>query len=96
MNTKIKEEVPIFFAVDDNYIPFLGVALKSLMDNASKEYKYKVKVLYTCVSEENVQKIKKYENDNFDIEFVDLNIQVEKIRDKLYTREYWTNTTYNR
>ncbi len=96
MNTKFKEEVPIFFAVDDNYIPFLGVALKSLMDNASKEYKYEVKVLYTCVSEANIQKIKKYENDKFDIEFVDLTSHVEKIRDKLYTRDYFSNTTYYR
>ena len=96
MNTKFKEEVPIFFAVDDNYIPFLGVALKSLMDNASKEYKYIVKVLYTCVTEANIQKIKKYENDNFDIEFVDLSSHVEKIRDKLYTRDYFSNTTYYR
>ena len=54
MNTRFKEEVPIFFAVDDNYIPFLGVALKSLMDNASKTCKYAVKVLYTCVEPENM------------------------------------------
>ncbi len=36
---KMKEmkDVPIFFAVDDGYIPFLGVSLKSLIDNSSKE-----------------------------------------------------------
>ena len=32
------EVIPIFFAVDDGYIPFLAVALESLIDNASKEY----------------------------------------------------------
>ena len=96
MNIRFKEEVPIFFAVDDNYVPFLGVALKSLIENSSKEYKYLVKVLYTSVTESNIKKIKKYENDNFDIEFVDLTTQVEKIRDKLYTRDYFSNTTYYR
>ena len=96
MNTRFKEEVPIFFAVDDNYIPFLGVALKSLMDNASKTCKYAVKVLYTCVEPENMKKIKAYENENFSIEFVNLTDHVEKIRDKLYTRDYFSNTTYYR
>lgn len=96
MNIKFKEEVPIFFAVDDNYIPFLGVALKSLIDNASKSYKYSVKILYTNVSDSNKDKINNYQNDNFSIEFVDLNKHVEMIRDKLYTRDYFSNTTYYR
>lgn len=96
MNKKYKEEIPVFFAVDDNYIPFLGVALKSLMENSSKEYKYEIKVLYTNVSDTNKAKIKKYEKENLDVEFVDLNSHVEKIRDKLYTRDYFSNTTYYR
>ena len=37
MNTNEKPIIPIFFATDDNYIPFLAVAIKSLLDNASKE-----------------------------------------------------------
>jgi lipopolysaccharide biosynthesis glycosyltransferase len=96
MNTKIKGEIPIFFAVDDNYIPFLGVALKSLIDNASKEYKYIIKVLFTSVEKENMDKIKKYESNNVEIEFVDLNSKVKQISHKLYTRDYFSNTTYYR
>ena len=96
MNTKFKEEIPIFFAVDDNYIPFLGVALKSLIENASNGYRYSIKVLYTNVSDVNKSRIINYQNENFSIEFVDLNKQVEKIRDKLYTRDYFSNTTYYR
>ena len=37
-------EIPIFFAIDDQYIPFLAVALKSLIENANKDYKYLIKV----------------------------------------------------
>lgn len=96
MNTKFKEEIPIFFAVDDNYIPFLGVALKSLIENASKDYKYTIKILYTAVSDSNIKKIMKNENECFNIEFVNLSSEVEKIRDKLYTRDYFSNTTYYR
>ena len=31
-----KPEVPVFFATDDNYAPFLAVTFKSILDNASK------------------------------------------------------------
>ena len=86
----------MFFAVDDGYIPFLGIALKSLIDNASDENKYQIKILYTNVSSENIRRIKKYEKENINIEFVDLNKQLEDIKEKLYTRNYFSNTTYYR
>lgn len=95
MNENLKE-IPIFFAIDDKYIPFFAVALKSLMENASKDYKYLIKVLHTDVEEQHMEQIKKYENQNFNIEFVNLNYYIEKVQDKLYTRDYYTNTTYFR
>ena len=32
--------IPIFFAVDDAYVPYLAVALESLIKNSSKNYYY--------------------------------------------------------
>ena len=83
MNKELKE-IPIFFAIDDGYTPFLAVALKSLIDNASKDYKYLIKVLHTNVQEEHMKQIKKYEEENINIEFVDLNYYIEKVQDKLF------------
>ncbi len=91
-----KNVVPIFMAVDDGYIPFLGVALKSVIENSSKENKYEIKILYTKVSEKNQNKIKAYETENVSIEFVDLSSKLHEIEDKLYTRNYFSNTTYFR
>ncbi len=91
-----KEVLPIFFAVDNGYIPFLAVSLQSLVDNSSKNHFYLIKILYTNISEENMEKIKKYERENVSIEFVDLNYYIEKIKDKLYTRDYYSKTTYFR
>mgnify|MGYP004498864211 FL=1 len=92
-----REEIPIFFAIDDGYTPFLAVALQSLIDNASKNYNYSIKVLHTNVKEENKEKIiNKYKSENVNIEYVDLNYYIEKVKDKLYTRDYYTNTTYFR
>lgn len=90
------EVIPIFFAIDDGYMPFLAVALESLIENSSKKYYYSIKVLYTKISEENKKKINKYKRENVNIEFVDLNYYIEKVKDKLYTRDYYTNTTYFR
>ena len=88
--------IPIFFAVDDGYVPFLAVALESLIRNSSKNYYYAIKILYTNIEERNKKKIAKYERDNVKIEFVDLNYYIEEVKDKLYTRDYYTNTTYFR
>lgn len=92
----MNKEIPVFFAVDNGYIPFLSVALRSLIDNTSKENIYAIKILYTSVTDENKEKIKKYEKENISIEFVDLNKQLEEIKEKLYTRNYFSNTTYYR
>ena len=88
--------IPIFFAVDDGYVPFLAVALQSIIENSSKEYFYSIKILYTNIEEENKKKILKYERENIKIEFVDLNYYIEDVKDKLYTRDYYTKTTYFR
>ena len=56
MNKELKE-IPIFFAVDDVYSPFLAVTLQSLTENASKNYYYSIKILYTNMQEENKKKL---------------------------------------
>lgn len=88
--------IPIFFAVDDGYVPFLAMALESLIENSSKSYYYSIKVLYTNINEENKKKILKYERENVKIEFVDLNYYIEEVKEKLHTRDYYTKTTYFR
>ncbi len=92
----LSETIPIFFAVDNEYTPFLAVAMQSLIDNSSDKYLYSIKILHTDMSIENQNKISKYQRENVKIEFVDLNYYIEKVKDKLYTRDYYTKTTYFR
>lgn len=96
MTKTIGKEIPIFFAVDDGYCPFLAVAIQSLIDNSSRENTYFIKILNTDISDENKRKIARYERENVDIEFVDLNYYIKKVKDKLYTRDYYSKTTYFR
>ena len=51
MNTK--KTIPIFFSSDDNYVPFLSVAINSMLENASKDYNYDIIVLNSGLTNEN-------------------------------------------
>ena len=71
-NSKFKQEIPICFATDDNYVPFLAVAITSLLDNASKDNFYRIFVLTTHLKQENMDSILKHKTDNSSIEFISL------------------------
>ena len=94
----MNKNIPIFFATDDGYIPFLAVALESIKQNASKGYKYLIKVLCNKhnVSKANIQKIYKFNDENFDIEFVDVSSKQAEINSKMHTRDYYSKATYYR
>lgn len=91
-----RKEIPIFFASDDNYVPYMAVALNSLIKNASKNFDYKIKILTTGISEENMAKLKKMERPYVDIDFVDVKKSLSELKVDLHTRDYYTNTTYFR
>ena len=55
------KEIPIFFSTDDNYIPYLDVAISSLIENASRAYNYRIIVMNTGLAKEGVDKIKQNE-----------------------------------
>ena len=92
----MNKEIPIIFTTDDNYIPYMAAAIESIKDHASKNRIYDIKILHTNVNDENQKKIRKYNKKNIKIEFVDLRDYINDISDKLYTRDYYTNTTYFR
>ena len=93
---QVSREFLFFFAADDGYCPFLAVAIQSLIEHISEENTYLIKILNTDISEKNKKIIGKYEKVNVDIEFVDLNYYIQRVRDKLYTRDYYSQTTYFR
>ena len=97
-NVMRKPTIPIFFACDDAYIPFLAVALASLEKNASRNYHYAIKILYVNnISEANRAKIiAKYQVADFAIEFVDITATVKQFNDKFHVRDYYSKATYYR
>lgn len=90
------KEIPIFFASDNNYAPYLCVAIKSLLDNSSKDYFYKIYVLTSNIHEDFQKRISKVLTTNSSIEYVNVDNEMEKLKDKLFLRDYYSFETYYR
>lgn len=90
------KEIPIFFSTDDNYIPYLDVAIASLIANASKEYNYRIIVLNTGLKEENIAKVKLNEQPGFVIDFIDISKQIENIKSRFKNVYHFSIVTYYR
>lgn len=91
-----QKEIPICFATDDNYVPFLSVAIASLLDNSSAENYYRIFVLITQLKAENINKIKKLEKPNSSIKFISLAKELDKIQGMFHLRDYYSKETYYR
>lgn len=94
-----KKEIPIFFTIDDGYAPYLSVAIKSMIQNASKENNYRIIVLYKELNEENKAKIAKIAEENFKIDFIYMKDELKAITDREENRlrcDYFTLTIYFR
>lgn len=94
-----KEVIPIFFTIDDKYVPYLSVAINSIEENASNKYNYEIIVIYQKLSKENIEKIKVLEKENFTIKFVYMQKGLESITDRKENRlrcDYFTLTIYFR
>ena len=88
--------IPIFFSTDENYLPYLDVAVSSLIANASAEYDYRIIVLNTGLSESNVQKVKQREREGFKIDFVDISDEMGKIQSRFKDVYHFSVVTYYR
>lgn len=96
LDVRGKQEIPVFFSSDDNYIPFLDIAIASLMDHASNEYTYRIVVLNTGLTQDNMDRILQNQKENFTIDFVDITEEVETIKARLKNVYHFSVVTYYR
>ena len=92
----MQKPIPIFFSTDDNYIPYLDVAIASLIANASREYSYRIIVLNTGLKEENMALVLKNQQTGFAIEFVDISDRVEDMKRHFKNVYHFSVVTYYR
>jgi len=88
--------IPIVFSSNNNYMPYLGVAIRSLLSKISAEKYYKIYVLHIHLTDENQEKlvlsVRNYKN--VELECVNVSKQIENL--KLYSRNYFSEEMYYR
>ncbi len=93
---KRKRMIPVFMAVDDKYIPFMAVTMKSIIENASAKYLYKIHILHTDITLEHQERLKQMETRNCKMVFNDVTEELQRIEKKICLRDYYSATTYYR
>lgn len=91
-----KKVIPIFFACDNNYVKYMMVAMKSIIENASKDYSYHMHVLHTDISAHMQEQAKQLEQEHVKIYFEDVTEDLETLKEELPLRDYYSLTTYYR
>ncbi len=90
--------IPVFFACDDNFVKYTLVTIRSLLENSNKDYHYNIYILNTNIQKEmeehSFELVNEYNNAS--LEFIDVKPFLDKIGDKLHTRDYYSKTTYFR
>ncbi len=100
MNLELKKHggnvIPVFYAVDDNFIKYTMVSITSIIKNAAANRNYVFYILNTGISDEMKKEVKKLSKKNVEIVFVDIRRQVQKLNANLPLRDYYSKTTYFR
>ena len=91
-----KNNIAICFSTDQNYIPYLGVAIQSIIDNSSPRNNYDINVLYESLSVAQQRKILQMKRENISIRFISLRPYYSRLPDIFYTRSHFTKAIYNR
>ncbi|MBP3687364.1 MAG: glycosyltransferase family 8 protein [Alphaproteobacteria bacterium] len=87
----------IIFSVNNTYVSYLAVCLKSLLAHIREQDKYEVYVLNSDISEQNMVNILSLQQENLHISFVDMREYIDKgIENEFALTEHFTIETYYR
>ena len=93
---KREDAIPVFFAADENYMPFLAVTLTSLKAHIRADRMYRIHVLYTGELSENARIVQAMQTENFRIQFNDISEKIDAITHLMHCRDYYTSAIYFR
>lgn len=88
--------IPVVFATDENFIPYLYVAIQSLVDNSSKDNNYDIVILYENVNEYKQHLFKILEAENISIRFVNMTSLMNKYKESWYVHWDYSSAVYYR
>ena len=96
MNYKNENIMPVFFSSDDNYLPFLAVSIRSLIDNLSSGRRCHIHILNNGLNDASVRRVLDMATDRVQISLVDVSHKIAPLAEKLDLRDYYTISIYFR
>lgn len=93
---KNKTIIPITFALDDNFIPFLATSIDSIIKHASTDYEYKFYVFHNGLSKKNIEKFSSYSSFGFTVDFINVNDKINEVNHKICVRDNYSEAIYYR
>ena len=96
MTNETHSVVPVFFACDDAYAPFLDITLESMRAFASPDRTYRVHILTSNMSSDNRRRIESLADSHIQICFEEVEERLRDVAQKLHVRDYYSITTYYR
>ncbi len=88
--------VPVFFSCDDNYVPFLAVAIHSLIQHLGDDTTCKIHILNNGIEASHLQTLLGMATDRVSICSVDVSREIAPLLEKLNLRDYYTPSIYFR
>lgn len=88
--------IPVMFCFNNNYAIAGGVAFYSMLENANKDFDYKLFVLHNDITEENQCLLKKTVKmfPNADLTFVDMNNKFDDLYSKTKSHAHFSKEMY--
>lgn len=88
--------VPIVFAADNKFVPYLYTTIQSLIENISKDHQYDIVILYTEFSEYNRKSFETFNSSNVSIRFFDVSTLIEPYASYWFTHWDYSVAVYYR
>lgn len=86
--------IPVVFSTDDNYAPYLGVAIKSLLASFSNGRKLYIAIFVDALSEYYTDQFKAFESSSVIVDIININNLINS--DILYETRHFSKAMYYR
>lgn len=92
-----KNNIAVVLSADDNYVPYLAVTIKSILDHANPKYNYDIVIFDDGISEHHKRRMAKLISLNASIRYVNVKELIKGIDLSLFqVRGIWSMATYYR
>lgn len=91
-----EKSIPIVFATDEKFVPYLYVAIQSFVDNSTFENNYDIVILYENVCDYKQLQLKNFEAKNISIRFVNMAELMNKYKDSWFVHWHYSSAVYYR